>query len=262
MNSKIKATLILISLSLASQSHAAKLLLSEIVVNPTGGEFIEIYNPGPAAISLDNYFLSDVTDYYLITEGTAVVSGSDFIAQFPAGSSIAAKDVVVVSLETTTAFQSEYGTAPDFDSSDMLGTISVASGLSNSDEVLTLFFWDGVTELVSDVDYLLYGDASHGVDKTGLAGYQNDTPAAGQDFALAPINSGESLQRIDFFEAGQTPFGGNGITGADETSEQLSATWIISGSPTPGASAVPIPPAIWLFGSALGLLGCRKRRAA
>lgn len=122
-----------------------------------------------------------------------------------------------------------------------------------------LFFWDGVSALASDVDYLLYGDAGDAVDKSGISGYNPDTSAQGQEFASAPPFGDGSLQRIDFFEAGPNMTGGNGITGADETSELLGTTWIVSGSPTPGAPAVPVPPAIWLFGSALALLGWKKR---
>ena len=42
------------------------LLLTEICVTPTAGEFIEIFNPTGAPVPLDDYYITDITDYYNI----------------------------------------------------------------------------------------------------------------------------------------------------------------------------------------------------
>ncbi|MCZ6777281.1 MAG: T9SS type A sorting domain-containing protein, partial [Ignavibacteria bacterium] len=44
---------------------------------------------------------------------------------------------------------------------------------------------------------------------------------------------GFSTHRIDFTEGTQTTSGGNGVTGSDETSENLDSTWTDNSVPTP-----------------------------
>ena len=41
--------------------QTSAVLISEIVVTPTAGEFIEIYNPNVAAVDLSNFYLTDAT---------------------------------------------------------------------------------------------------------------------------------------------------------------------------------------------------------
>ena len=50
----------------------------------------------------------------------------------------------------------------------MLGQFTMMSGLANTDEMLVLFQWDGMAPLVTDIDYLLYGNNSDAMDKTGI----------------------------------------------------------------------------------------------
>ncbi|TFB11371.1 lamin tail domain-containing protein [Candidatus Marinimicrobia bacterium MT.SAG.2] len=38
-----------------------KILLSEFLVAPTVGEFVEIYNPGDSIVDLSNYYITDAT---------------------------------------------------------------------------------------------------------------------------------------------------------------------------------------------------------
>jgi hypothetical protein len=86
------------------------------------------------------------------------------------------------------------------------------------------------------------------VDKTGVsidgpdAGtdssmYLPDTPIASQLSALNH-SSGTSVQRLDYSEGAQTMSGGNGVTGADETSEDLNNTFTNAYAPTPNDSLV------------------------
>jgi len=81
-------------------------LLSEIVVTPTGGEFIEIHNPTGVSIDLSDVYLTDATFagggtyYYNIVTGSNAGGGSfgDFHARFPDGASIGAGEFQTVAL--------------------------------------------------------------------------------------------------------------------------------------------------------------------
>ena len=247
-----------------------KLLLTEIVVTPTGGEFVEIYNPGAAAVDLSNYYLTDATFeggstyYYQIVEGAGGGGGfGDFHARFPSGASIAPGEYQTIAMNGTD-FATEYGVSPtyelydtDANIADMLeafsGSINGQGGLTNGDEVVILYYWDGASDLVKDVDYLLYNSGSpaannEAVDKSGVridgpdanadsSMYLNDTPIANQ--ISAPSHDfGFSVHRIDFSEGAQTASGGNGVTGADETSEDLANTFTNNSLPSPNASYI------------------------
>ena len=247
-----------------------KLLLTEFVVTPTGGEFIEIYNPNASSVDLTDYFLSDVAFdggpeyYYHIVLGTYEGGFGDFMSKFPDGATIGAGEHQIVALNGDADFLSTYGVNPTYEIDqaefqsgppdaipDMMethpGSIYGADsthnpGLTNGDEMVMLFYWDGLSDLVSDVDYVLYNSGSptpndEAVDKTGItidgpdpgttgSTYLNDTPVANQLSALSPT-SGFSAQREDYTEGLQVMSGGNGVTGSDETSEDLNNTWIV-----------------------------------
>jgi len=220
------------------------LLLSEVVVTPSDGEFIEIHNPTSSTISLDNYYLSDQTNYYLISQGSATTSTSDFLVKFPNGATIGAEQTKTISVKSGIDFESIYFIFPDFDFDEtsgsiptMIGDFSFNPSLNNIGEVIVLFQWDGVSDLVADVDILLYGNTSNCIDKTGVtvgsSTYLSDTACASQDFGPT-ATSGSSIDRADFFEGSETSSGGNGITVNDETSENLSTTWMVNMEPNPG----------------------------
>ncbi|MBR58226.1 MAG: hypothetical protein CMH54_09415 [Myxococcales bacterium] len=223
---------------------AQHLLLSEVVVTPTGGEFVEIYNPTSETVSLSGIHVSDFNSYYTIAGGSVSLNDSDFLLQFPGTASIAAHDFVVVSLESATAFFDEYGFYPDFDLDPtdtnapvMFGGSGTLPGLTNGDEIVILFFWDGSTDYVTDLDYLVWGNTSDAMDKSGATvgshTYLNDTAAENQ----APVEthgSGQSLHRCDIDEGSEVDSGGNGQLGHDETSENFPDTWRILLSPRPG----------------------------
>ena len=88
---------ILFTMILPAQAQGGDtLLLSEIVVTPTEGEFVEIHNPTGSTIDLSDVYLTDATFagggtfYYNIVTGTNAGGGgfSDFHARFPDGASI------------------------------------------------------------------------------------------------------------------------------------------------------------------------------
>lgn len=54
-------TLVAVAFLAVTASAQDRLLLSELVVTPTSGEFIEIYNPASAAVDLTDYHLKDAT---------------------------------------------------------------------------------------------------------------------------------------------------------------------------------------------------------
>ena len=76
------------------------------------------------------------------------------------------------------AFNSYYGEEPDLSLFDNFSNCygCLANGFGNDDidnidvlgneEVLILFFWDGESASVKDVDYFLWGGTTYGVDKT------------------------------------------------------------------------------------------------
>ncbi len=245
------------------------LLISEFAVTPTPGEFIEIFNPTSATIDLSHYYLTDDifnndNDYVNVGYGADSLSviASDFLVKFPDGASIAPGGVITVALSGS-GFQTTYARAADYEILDAdpnvtnMAGIEVGSGagLTNGSETIVLFTWDGTSDLVQDVDYVVWGNKGTAVDKSGLAidgpdadsdasTYQNDTPVANQsvvnadnDADLDPHDNGESAARATL-EAGETLTGGNGITGNDETSENLSlagGSWVSSNAPTPGS---------------------------
>ena len=79
-------------------------------------------------------------------------------------------------------FFAEYGMDPDYELfedgipdgvPDMLealpGSIGGQGGLTNGGEVAILYTWDGLADLVQDLDYTMWGDTAEAVDKTGIS---------------------------------------------------------------------------------------------
>ena len=249
------------------------------MVTPTSGEFIEIHNPTALPIDLSDVYLTDATFsgggtyYYNIVTGSNAGGGgfADFHARFPDGASIAPGAYQTISLPGSDAFLAEYGIGPDYELFEdggapdavpdmreaLPGSINNQGGLSNSGEVVILFTWDGASDLVADIDYAVWGDKVEAVDKTGVtidgpdpdstgSTYLSDTAIASQDIVAPGSHAGgASFQRADLAEGTETQTGGNGLTGSDETSEDLSVTWSIDTVPTPGGAFVP--PTVWII---------------
>jgi len=247
---------------------APELLLTEMVVTPTDGEFVEIHNPTDAAIDLTDVYFTDATFanggtyYYKIVTGADAGGGgfADFHARFPSGASIDPGAYQTIALNGSDAFSTTYGVEPtyelyeDAETADAIpdmvealsGSINDQGGLTNSGEVAVLYYWDGESDLVTDLDYAVWGDKAEAVDKTGVSidgpdadstesTYLDDTAIPSQD----PVDSGahafgNSWQRDDLDEGDETTTGGNGVGGDDETSEDLSTTWC-QNVPTPNA---------------------------
>lgn len=220
--------------SATCRNPTSHLIISEFVVQPSGAEYIEIYNPTAATVSLSDMWLADYPDYHAITT-TGSPASSDFAVNFPTGATIASGAFVVVSLETASDFLAAHLVAPDYDIATMGGQASSASGLTNGDEMIVLFEWDGAAATVTDVDYVVYGNTTDAMDKSLVNGYVAETPVASQVAADAPDTDGRSTERCDTAEYSETKSGGNGTSSHDETSEDGQLAWTESTLPTPGA---------------------------
>jgi hypothetical protein len=75
--------------------------------------------------------------------------------------------------------------------------------------------------------------------------YLPDTPIISQLSAPNHV-SGFSVHRIDYAEGAQVAAGGNGVTGADETSEDLNNTFTNNSLPSPNAGIIPPPSATFV----------------
>jgi hypothetical protein len=98
---------------------------------------------------------------------------------------------------------------------------------------------------VKDVDYVIWGTrVDQRTSKTGAAGYQPDTATASQTPIAGTISNSQSFQRICLNEGSEArPDGGlgNGITGHNETSEDMPNTWVTR-DPTPKAATAGAQP--------------------
>jgi len=241
------------------QVTQSSLLLSEVQLAPTGGEFIEIVNPTASAVSLDHYYVSDVGTYWKLPAGTQTVDSGDFIVQFKAGSSIPAKGVITIATDTAANFKTTNGVSPTYSIAD--GTVTVVASnstptLTNAGEMVVLFTWDGASDLVTDVDLMIAGAASStntitpksgmsvdGPDADSIAStYKTDldsiavqgaTPASAKSTKRLMLETGHEMQQGS----------GNGSDGDDETSEATGTTWDTTFSaPTPGTVPSTLTP--------------------
>lgn len=235
------------------------ILISEVFiessVNDTA-EFVEITNKSGSTVSLDNYYLSDDNEYYLIVNGAVSTSSSDFVFQFPAGTTIDNDQNLVIAV-TATSFYQVFGKQPDFEifntDPGVPEMIMRSTGTSpkplfaNARELLVLFTWDGVSDLVQDVDYVTWGVefSSARMDKSGVSidgpdadtdpsTYLDDTPIGSQRSITETLIVDKSYARMDVVENQEITSGGNGVSGHDETSEWLDVSFVELNNPTPG----------------------------
>jgi len=238
------------------------LLLTEICVTPTNGEFIEIHNPTNGPIPLADYYLADITDYYNLVNpqlGFPTANNYDFVASFPAGSVIAAGEYQVMAVNSANFF-GEFGLLPNYCLKGDLcpamnvsaGIVGNSAGLTNNYETVVLFQWDGASDLVSDVDMVWWGsDPTYKINKTGVSIDSNfDVDQVNQTYktdesSFPPVHNtahddGKSFKRIlPLDETDEAASGGNGITDHDETTEDLSASWNHTSAADPTVTVSP-----------------------
>ena len=241
--------------------QADHLVFSEVVLTPSDGEYVEITNPTANDIDMSDYYLTDATDgsgnaYYNLPAGSSYWSGSsfDFICRFPSGYSLAAGSSIKVSLRDNDSFISTYGNSPDLSlNEDLLDAVNGSSTkgnasapkLDNASETLVLFYWDGTSATIKDVDYLLWGGNTYGIDKSAVTGYQSDTPVSSQSFMSVHTTNEKLIRAESAGEGSESQSGGNGITDHDETSEPLSDTWVTASliSSKPNITGLSLTPA-------------------
>jgi len=269
----------------AVAATADHLIISEVVVktySPAaffGSPFIEIVNPTGSPLAMDNVYITDGTTapgafYYnlplLDIEGSFPGGGTagDFHARFPAGFTLAAGDTIAIALNGSAEYMEAYGRKPDFELfeegaspdgvPEMLeafpGSIGAGLGgsgnipvLSDISESLILYSWNGNSNLVQDLDYLMWGtDYSVRINKSGVTvggeAYLPDTAVASQEkAAFAGPYYGEALRRVDADEGAELASGGNGINGHNETSENLATTFPLVDNQEPPLANLPFP---------------------
>ncbi len=212
-------------------------------------EYAEIYNPTTKPVSLTNYYISDDIGYYRIVNGTyPATNSSDFALRFPSGLSLNPGRTLLLCV-TKAGYAASGGTvgaaAQHFlemrDSNgnpadDMIvmtsgSTFPLSGGnLTNpsatNGEWLVLYCWNGISDLVCDVDYASWGATSASnpkMDKTGVSidgpdagaapsSYAPDIAAASQTNLGTVLNKPNSFQRVGG-EIGEALVGGNGCRG-------------------------------------------------
>lgn len=259
---------LLVSEASATDDH---LLLCEVAVAPSEGEFVELVNPTPAPIGLAGVFLADDADYALLPGASGAgpapsISDFDFLAAFPAAAAVPSCGAVVVALDGA-EFLATHGRRADFEiagtdpaTPDMIpafaGSVGSRAGLTDTGEGVVLFGWDGARDLVADLDMVAVGapSAENGIgNKTGLAVDGPDPGGAPSTYLLdrrtmppqpAGPGAGRSTKRLLLEGPSEAAGGGNGVTGDDETSEETQVTWDSSFLP-PDPGSCPLPPACY-----------------
>jgi hypothetical protein len=145
--------------AVAAMPARGALVISEVLYNevgsPTTGEWVEIFNTGPAAINLTNYKVGDEE-----TSGTTPATGEGMY-QFPAGAMIAPGQVQIVTNDADRFF-TVYGFLPTYEITGTNGTIpnmtqyavwdpdgTSIAGANGGDEVLLLDSMDSLLDAVS-----------------------------------------------------------------------------------------------------------------
>jgi Lamin Tail Domain len=234
-------------------------------------DFIELYNPTLNPIDLSQVYINDASDstganvYWNLPTGANFIdpfTTADFITRFPAGATLAPGATVVVAIDGA-GFQTIYGQAADYcivaptaqtpqmdswnGSAFLADPTRTFADLYDTGEIVNVFRWDGQSDLVEDLDYVFHGTVSSfntHLDKSGAAVdgpdadttpsvYAAELPAAMRTSVVPGTATDIAVQRVDYFETGQTQTGGNGITGRDEGSEPVDVTFMRA-VPTPG----------------------------
>jgi hypothetical protein len=197
----------------ASHHH---IVISEICVgDPDAGEFIELCNSTGHDLYLENVWITDDcnnndNDYTnIVNNGPWSFPADDFIARFPAGYTLADNSCIVIAPDGN-KFLSTYGFYPDFEiqsvssATDMITIGATAtSNLFNDDgEMIMVFCWKGTPgvsgpDLVCDIDYVIWGDRTSAVCKTGLCVDGPDANTASSCYLDDKVTTFQYLMNAD-----------------------------------------------------------------
>jgi hypothetical protein len=230
-------------------------------------EFIEIYNPTSEQIDLTKYYLSDVNAYSSLPVGGNVnvaQEATDFAMRFPQGAIILPGGVKVVAIQGSwykeltgmdadfmMFYRSRAGAPPHLAPTTAVSMIDVATNkpvtyptfgeLTNGGEFVWLFYWDGVSDLVCDVDLVYWGSGTganlvsrktaalcqDGPDVGAVPSCYNldaGNPAGAMTKALVLPASGAGTRQRVTTEGAEALVGGNGCMPGGPTPVENS-TW-------------------------------------
>ncbi len=238
------------------------IVISEVCAAPTAAEFIEIYNPLNFEVDLSNYYLADNPLYSRTSTQFGTPAINDFIVRFPSGATIGpgARKVVAFNAAdffTTFGFHADFKMPPnDFTTPPLVmlpawgGSVGAGRGITDAGEGIILFYWDGMYDIVWDVDIVRVGQPSAGDDLQSKSGLGFDGPDRDDQptfylnevitMPVMTLNAGAGFSYKRRFLEGTTEqqCGGNGLTGHQEMSENIAITWDGSGS---NAFTAPTP---------------------
>lgn len=231
------------------------LLIRQVYLERDTPGFIELVNTTDAVMTLQGVHLATTPDFGLLpsADGPALVDGQ-VIVKLPDGLQVPPGEVAVQL--SAGSFVEAYGFAPELSlptSDEGAQAVEVVAGdpeggalASFGGGVVALFVWDGQSDLVQDLDVVIWGEGVN-VDRSGVAVdgpddgdeasiYADDT-APGDQRPADAIEPGNALLR-GAGEVDEATEGGNGIGGHDETSEDMASAFS-QGAPAPVA-AVPV----------------------
>jgi hypothetical protein len=225
--SLISATLLLVA---AARVDAA-LVISEVLYNElgsdTGGEWIEIYNSGPADIDLSNYKIGDEET----SGGTGTTEG---MFHFPVGASIGSHEVQIIA-GSVDRFNEVYGFLPTY---EVQGTNATVANLT----VYSAWDPDGnqLNMSNSNDQALILGPSDEIVDALSWGGTFAFDPGLNADAEA----DGQSYERINALVDTNTP-----------------ADWRLGNPSSPGVVNVVPEPASFILGAIAfyGLISPRRR---
>ena len=221
--------------AVAAMPARGALVISEVVFNEVGGdvtgEWIEIFNTGPAAIDLTNYKIGD-------EETSGGTTATEAIHRFPAGSSIAPGAVQIIAVSATT-FNTVYGFLPKYEANSTNALVP---------DMLGYAAWDpdgGAFNLANGGDQVvLINGADVIVDAVSWG-----TSTFAFNPALNTALDGQSYQRINAYVDTNTAADWEAVAGATAVARS-----------TPGT--VPVPePASLVLALAMASLGLAMRRS-
>lgn len=226
---------LLIPTILVAPSHAA-LLISEVVFNEVGsdttGEWIEIFNTGPAAIDLTSYKIGD-------EEALNGTTATETMFQFPSGASIAPGQVQIVAVSAATFF-TNYGFLP---------TYETAGSNPSVPDLTNYLAWDpdgGQISMSNTNDQaLILGPSDTVIDAVNWGNNTFLNPGLAQ-----PVADGQSYQRINPYVDTDTAADWALVEGATAVARSTPGT-----VPVPEASTVAL-----LIAGALTAFGTRRRQ--
>lgn len=171
---------------------------------------------------------------------------NDFFIEFPENATINPGETQIVSMHSDSIFYDYYYYYPDYNIHDLttIGTenftgnnqvFDYLENSGNNGESIMMFYWDGTSDIVNDVDYFLWGSRAFSIDKTNNNLYLPDQASQFQSYLENTFNHYSYNRIYDegqcCTELGETNNGGNGITGHNETSENFEQSWSIEFNP-------------------------------